>query len=128
MDITSVPRTARFVRGVINLRGKVYAVIDLRLKFGMPEAEPTDQTVIIVVQVQVDNGHDVTMGLMVDEVIEVLDIEGAQIEPRPSLGGGGDTELIMGIGKSGNRVIFLLDMAKVISADDVVHLTQVVGP
>ncbi len=83
MDITRVPRTQRFIRGVINLRGRVIPVVDLRLKFGMEETEATEQTVIIVVQYEVE-GTNVTMGIMVDEVKEVLDIVESDIEDPPS--------------------------------------------
>src|SRR3990172_10945371 len=84
MDITRVPRSAAFIRGVINLRGKVIPVADLRLKFGMEACQATDQTVIIVVQCTVGR-RDLTMGIMVDQVLEVLSIEPAQIEAPPSL-------------------------------------------
>ncbi len=128
MDITRVPRTPPFIRGVINLRGKVHAVIDLRLKFGMDAAEPTDQTVIIVVQ-QVVAGQNITMGVMVDEVVEVLDVAESQIEPAPTMGNtAGETAFLLGIGKSGSRVIFLLDIAKVISADDASQILRAAGP
>jgi purine-binding chemotaxis protein CheW len=85
MDITRVPRAADFIRGVINLRGKVIPVADLRLKFGMDACQATDQTVIIVVQCAV-GGRNLTMGILVDQVLEVLSIEPAQIEPPPALG------------------------------------------
>ena len=110
MDITSVPSTPDYVKGVINLRGKVIPVIDLRLKFSMPEAERTDQTCIIVVDV--DN---VEMGIIVDEVSEVLDIDGDQIEDSPEFGGSVDTEFILGMGKAGDSVKILLDIDKVLA-------------
>jgi purine-binding chemotaxis protein CheW len=116
MDITRVPRTQEFVRGVINLRGKVIPVIDLRLKFGMPSAEATDQTVIIVVQCNVGD-RLLTMGLLVDQVLEVLSIEGSAIEATPSLGDSSvDTSFILGVGKTGERVVFLLDIARVLGS------------
>ena len=88
MDITKVPRTPPFVRGVINLRGKVIPVVDLRLKFGMESRETTDKTCVIVVQVSLTGiaGGSVTMGTIVDEVYEVLDINAEQIEPAPEFG------------------------------------------
>ena len=107
-DITRVPRTEEFIRGVINLRGKVHPVLDLRLKLGMERAETTDQTVIIVVQYE-HAGETLLMGVLVDEVLEVLSIGAAQIEPPPNFVSGTDTEFILGIGKDNNRVIFLLD-------------------
>jgi len=117
MDITRVPRTQEFIRGVINLRGKVIPVVDLRLKFGMPAAEATDQTVIIVVQCQVGD-RLLTMGLLVDQVLEVLSIDGGNIEATPNLGDSSiDTSFILGVGKTGDRVVFLLDIGKVLAAD-----------
>ncbi len=124
MDITRVPRTAPFIRGVINLRGKVHPVVDLRLKFEMDEAEPTDQTVIIVVQFSSDDA-DITTGIMVDEVMEVLDIPPTQIELPPSFGGGSDTGFILGVGKVEDRVIFLLDIGRVLSAEQNMELGKV---
>jgi purine-binding chemotaxis protein CheW len=118
MDITRVPRTKEFIRGVINLRGKVIPVVDLRLKFGMERIEATDQTVIIVVQYHCD-GQDYTMGILVDEVLEVLSIGSDQIEPPPDFGSGSlDTDFILGIGKAEKRVIFLLDIGKVLTANE----------
>ena len=118
MEITRVPRTRDFVRGVINLRGKVIPVVDLRLKFAMPACEATDQTVIIVVQCTVD-GRPLTMGLLVDQVLEVLNIDGAHIEPPPALGAASlDSEFILGVGKHEKRIVFLLDIAKVLSTDE----------
>lgn len=118
MEITRVPRAPAFVRGVINLRGKVIPVVDLRLKFGMSASEPTDQTVIVVVQFASAEG-DLTMGILVDEVLEVLDIGGEQIEPPPRFGNSLiDTEFILGVGKAEKRIIFLLDIDKVLTAGE----------
>ncbi len=117
MDITRVPRSADFIRGVINLRGKVIPVADLRLKFGMEACQATDQTVIIVVQCQV-GGRALTMGILVDQVLEVLKIEAGQIEPAPSLGEAAvEAQFILGVGKAGDRVVFLLDIGKVLGGD-----------
>lgn len=110
MTITSVPRTPEFVKGVINLRGKVIPVVDLRLKFSMPSVENTDETCIIVVDV-----GDVEMGIMVDKVSEVLDISGDDIEDTPSFGVNVNTDFILGMGKAGGRVTILLDISKVLS-------------
>jgi purine-binding chemotaxis protein CheW len=118
MDITRVPRMPEFIRGVINLRGKVIPVVDLRLKFGMERVDATDQTVIIVVQYSFNN-QDLTMGILVDEVVEVLDIQANQIEPPPNFGAGSiDTDFILGVGKADKRVIFLLDIGKVLTAEE----------
>lgn len=114
MEITRVPRTSGHIRGVINLRGKVIPVVDLRLKFGMEASEVTDQTVIIVVQYAQGEG-EMVMGILVDEVVEVLDVPADQIEPPPTFGGdSGDFDFILGVGKSEKRVIFLLDIGKVL--------------
>lgn len=122
MDITRVPRTPEFVRGVINLRGKVIPVVDLRLKFGMDRTEATDQTVIIVVQYSHRN-TDLTMGILVDEVVEVLDIAADQIEPPPSFGTGiVQTDFILGVGKADKRMIFLIEIGKVLTVDDLQRL------
>ncbi len=124
MEVTRVPRVAPFVRGVINLRGKVIPVIDLKLKFEIERTETTDQTVIIVVQFT-QGEQDITMGIMVDEVLEVLDIKPQNIEPPPAFGGISiDTEFILGIGKHAERVIFLLNIAKVLSAAEVTRMVQ----
>lgn len=117
MDITRVPRTPDFVRGVINLRGKVIPVVDLRLKFSMEARETTEKTCVIVVQVAHASGS-VTMGTIVDEVSEVLDIVGEQIEPAPEFGSTVDTAFILGMGKVGKRVVMLLDVDKVLSSGE----------
>jgi len=117
MDITRVPRSAAFIRGVINLRGKVIPVADLRLKFGMDACQATEQTVIIVVQYAV-GGRNLTMGILVDQVLEVLQIEPAQIEPAPAFGdAAAEAQFILGVGKAGERVVFLLDIGKVLGGD-----------
>jgi purine-binding chemotaxis protein CheW len=118
MDITRLPRTPEFIRGVINLRGKVIPVVDLRVKFGMSAVEATEQTVIIVVQCQVD-GRALTMGLLVDLVLEVLTIEGAQIEPPPDLGSATiEGQFIRGVGKTAHGVAFLLDTARILTGHE----------
>jgi len=119
MEITRLPRSPPFIRGVINLRGKVIPVVDLRTKFGMEPAEATEQTVIIVVQCQV-GGRALTMGLFVDLVLEVLTIEGSQIEPPPDLGSASiEGQFIRGVGKTAHGVAFLLDTARILSGQDV---------
>jgi purine-binding chemotaxis protein CheW len=123
MEITRVPKTMEFIRGVINLRGKVIPVVDLRLKFGMEATELAEQTVIIVVQFA-SGDREMTMGILVDEVQEVLDIAAEGIEPPPDFGSGSiDTDFILGVGKSDKRVIFLLDIGRVLSSDEVRHIS-----
>jgi purine-binding chemotaxis protein CheW len=124
MEITRMPRSPAFIRGVINLRGKVIPVVDLRTKFGMEPVEATEQTVIIVVQCQVA-GRALTMGLLVDLVLEVLTIEGSQIEPPPDLGTATiEGQFIRGVGKTAHGVAFLLDTARILSGEDVSALTR----
>ena len=126
MDITRVPRTPEFVRGVINLRGKVIPVIDLRLKFGMESKETTEKTCVIVVQVARENAIVIT-GIIVDEVSEVLDITSEEIEPAPSFGTNVDTRFILGMAKARGSVKILLDINKVLSAGEMEALSQVGG-
>lgn len=124
MDITRVPRTPGFVRGVINLRGKIIPVVELRTKFGMESTEDTDQTCIIVVQILQGNSQ-VVMGIIVDQVSEVLDIDSDQIEDTPSFGVTSDTNYILGIGKVEEKVIMLLDIDKVLTTAEVDVVRQV---
>ncbi len=127
MEITRVPQTPAFVRGVINLRGKVIPVIDLKAKFGMPATVSTDQTVIIVVQLMSES-TPVILGVLVDEVLEVLDIASGQIEPPPIFGSSAfETDFILGVGKQDSRVIFLLDIEKVLAASEKAALARVSG-
>lgn len=118
MDITAVPRMPSHVKGVINLRGQVISVIDLRAKFTMPLAEKTDETCIIVVDIG-QNGRKINVGIVVDKVSEVLNITDDAIEPAPAFGSAVDTAFILGMGKINNTVKILLDIDKVLSAADV---------
>ncbi len=124
MPITRVPRTPEFVRGVINLRGKVIPVVDLRVKFGMDRVEDTDRTCIVVVQVSGKNGHTV-MGTVVDEVSEVIDIAEEQIEATPDFGADIDTDFVLGIGKIADKVVMVLDIDKVLSAREISVIKRV---
>ena len=111
LPITPVPQTPHFVKGVINLRGKVIPVLDTRLKFGMEEKEHTSETCIIVVF----DANGVWMGLIVDTVKEVIDIAEEQIEDPPSFGSTIDASSIRGLGKIGEQVKILLDIDKVLA-------------
>ena len=113
-DITSVPQTPSEVKGVINLRGQVIPIIDLRSRFGMAEKEVTEQTCIIVVEVDLD-GSSVQVGIIVDNVSEVLDIQEEQIEPSPEFGNQVNTDYILGMGKVGENVKILLDIDQVLA-------------
>jgi len=123
MAVTQVPRTPKFVRGVINLRGKVIPVVDLRIKFGLDSQQDTEKTCIIVVQVS-QGELEVTMGILVDEVSEVLDVASEQIEPPPSFGTAVDTAFIMGMGKIGQRVVMLLDVDKVLGEGEMTMIRE----
>ncbi len=117
MKVTRVPGTPESIRGVINLRGKVIALLDLRRKFKL-EAHPDDErTCIIVTQVRRER-QTLTMGIVVDEVREVITITAEQIEPTPEFGGLLDGDFILGIGKAGQRVIFLIDIERVLTVTE----------
>jgi len=118
MDVTSVPTTPAFIRGVINLRGKVIPVVDLRLKFGIEAREDTQRTCIIVVQIA-HPGQEMIMGIIVDEVSDVLDIDRNQIEPPPSFGANIRTDFILGMGKVDQKVLTMLDIDRVLSEQDI---------
>jgi purine-binding chemotaxis protein CheW len=113
MPITRVPRTPPYIRGVINLRGKVIPIMDLREKFGMPAAVEPEQ-VMIVVQVA-----GVQIGVVADKVSEVASIAEADIDPTPDFGAGFHTEFLLGLGKSNGRLRLLLDIERVLSTDEV---------
>jgi purine-binding chemotaxis protein CheW len=115
--ITKVPRTPDFMRGVINLRGSVVPVVDLRLKFGMTKTEKTVNTCIIITEVLVE-GETVIIGVLADSVQEVLDIEAGNIEPAPKIGTGIRTDFIRGMGKHNERFIIILDIDRVFSTEE----------
>ncbi len=117
MAITRVPRALDSVRGVINLRGKVIPVFDLRARFGMDTIADTERTCIIVVEVHASAGA-ITVGVLVDGVCEVLDIAAKQIEPPPVFGGAVRTAFLLGMGKVGDKVVMLLDMDQVLSGEE----------
>jgi len=112
MSITTVPQVPAYVKGVINLRGKVIPVIDLRLKFGMPSIEVTAETCIIIVNLQ-----EVLIGIMIDKVKEVLDIKQDKIEPAPNFGANVLTDYILGIGKVNDTVKILLNIERILGED-----------
>ena len=118
MDVTSIPTTPAFIRGVINLRGKVIPVVDLRLKFGIEAKEDTQRTCIIVVHLT-HPGQEMVMGIIVDEVSDVLDIDRNQIEPPPSFGANIRTDFILGMGKVDQKVMTMLDIDRVLTEQEV---------
>ncbi len=118
MGITKVPQTPDFVQGVVNLRGKVIPVVDLRLKFNLSKAEYDEETCIIVVDV------GAMMGIIVDTVQEVHDIPAANIEPPPTLGVSVDTSFILGMGKVKEDVKILLDIDRVLTSEELVQIQE----
>ena len=124
MPITTVPRTPGFVKGVINLRGKVIPVVDLRLKFGMEEMAYTERTCIIVVEIAGASGP-VLIGIVVDAVSEVLNVKGTDIEDTPTFGAKLDTDYILGMAKMNGGVKILLEINKVLGAEEVSVLSNV---
>lgn len=123
MKITTIPQTPEFVKGVINLRGKVIPVLDLRLRFGMEAIEYTDRTCIIVVEIE-GQAATVMIGIVVDAVSEVLLIKGEDIEDTPTFGTKLNTEHILGMAKVEGQVKILLDIGCVLCADEVVLLDK----
>ncbi len=123
-DITAVPQTPSHVKGVINLRGKVVPVVDLRLKFRLPEMEYTQRTCIIVVQV-LFQGTALMMGIVVDGVSEVLNLASSDIEDTPEFGSGVVTPYILGMAKSKGKVKILLDIDQVLSSQELQSLESV---
>jgi purine-binding chemotaxis protein CheW len=121
-EITAVPQMPEYVKGVINLRGKVIPVVDLRLKFGMSAQEYTQRTCIIVVQIDHDDTKLLT-GVVVDEVSEVLTLQGADIEDTPDFGRGVATPYLLGMAKVKGKVKILLDINKVMSDQEMQSLT-----
>ena len=123
MSITSVPRTPRFVKGVVNLRGKVIPVIDLRLRFGMEAIGHTNRTCIIVVEINTACGRLPT-GIVVDSVSEVLNIKGSDIEDAPTFGMRLHTDFILGMAKIGGGVKILLNIDQVLTNEECILLSK----
>ena len=117
MEITEVPQTPHYVKGVINLRGQVIPVIDLRANFGMESTDVTEETCIIVVEIT-QGDRKFSTGIVVDRVQEVLDIAGKDIEEAPQFGSAVNTDFILGMGKIGDSVKILLDIDRVLASDD----------
>lgn len=126
MEITTVPQTPDYMKGVINLRGKVIPIIDLRLKFSMPETEYTQETCIIVVEVGAYSNAPQQVGIIVDNVSEVMDIKGEDIEDAPHFGQDIDTNFIMGLGKTKKKLVILLDIEKVLTVEELKMVEQIV--
>jgi purine-binding chemotaxis protein CheW len=123
-DITAVPQTPAHIKGVINLRGKVVPVVDLRLKFGLEAAEYTQRTCIIVTQIQSESGS-ILMGIVVDGVSEVLNLSATEIEDTPDFGESVGAGYLLGMAKVKNRVKILLDIDQVLSTQELHNLNAV---
>ncbi|MBT4267104.1 MAG: chemotaxis protein CheW [Deltaproteobacteria bacterium] len=113
--VTKVPQTPEMMKGVINLRGSVVPVIDLRIKFGMGEAQKTVNTVIIIIEIDLDD-ESTMLGVLVDSVKEVIDLDTDHIEPPPSIGTQLNTDFIKGMGKQDDNFIIILDIEKIFSS------------
>ena len=123
--VTKVPQTPEMMRGVINLRGSVVPVIDMRIKFGMRMTEKTVNTVIIIIEIDLD-GESTMIGALVDSVKEVMDLDTEHIEPPPSIGTQLNTEFIRGMGKQNDQFIIILDIEKIFSSAEL-ELVQQAG-
>ncbi len=124
MHITPVPRTPDFVKGVINLRGKIIPVMDLRLKFNMEEKPYNERTCIIVVEINLKNTQRL-LGVVVDMVSEVVSITSEEIEPPPQYGTKLDHNFILGMGKIKDRVVIIIDIDEIFMQDDVLKMFEI---
>jgi purine-binding chemotaxis protein CheW len=115
--VTKVPKTQEFMRGVINLRGNVVPVVDLRLKFDMSETQKTVDTSIIVIEIMMQD-EMVTLGVLADSVQEVIDLKEEVIEPAPKIGNKINADFIEGIGKQNEHFIIILDIDKIFSFEE----------
>lgn len=122
-QVTPVPRTPDYLQGVINLRGSVVPVVDMRLQFGLNPSEITVDTCIIIVEVQIDD-ESLVLGALVDSVQEVIDLRAEQMEPAPTLGTRVNTNFIQAMGKVDDRFVIVLDMDLVFSVDLLMEVTQ----
>ncbi len=125
-NITKVPRTPEFIRGVINLRGRAVPVVDLRMKFGMGETQRTINTCIIIVEVELD-GENCILGALADSVREVYEMEPSGIEPPPRMGTRIKTEFIKGMGKAGDEFIVIFDINRVFSSEELAAAMETGG-
>ncbi len=116
--ITRVPKTPQFMRGVINVRGGIVPIVDLRLKFDLPAHERTVDTCIIVLEIVLDN-ETITVGTIADNVHEVIQLQLEDIKPPPKIGTRLDTDFIEGIGKSNERFLVILNIDRILTADEI---------
>jgi len=124
MPVTVLPQTPTYVKGVINLRGKVIPIIDLRLKFGLKHAEPTERTCIIVIETEDQEQTQTLVGLIIDAVSEVISLKGDEVEPAPNMQTQFQEQLILGLAKCESGVKILLDIDKVINHSELAELEK----
>jgi purine-binding chemotaxis protein CheW len=124
MDITSIPRTPAFIKGVINLRGKIIPVMDLRLKFELDEKDYNQRTCIVVVEIG-SSGSKKQMGIVVDTVSEVVNIQKGDVEPPPQYGQHADTAFLTGMGKVKGKVILLLEIEQILSGEEKALINEI---
>jgi purine-binding chemotaxis protein CheW len=130
-SVTRVPRTPAFIRGVINLRGSVVPVIDLARKFGHPPSPSTSSTCIVIVELTVgEEGREkqIVLGLLVDSVSQVIDLAPDDIQPPPSFGTPVDIAYLVGMGRSGKKFVLLLDIDKVLAANEILTAVEAAAP
>ncbi|MCL2063365.1 MAG: chemotaxis protein CheW [Candidatus Cloacimonetes bacterium] len=120
-DITKIPQTPAFVKGVINLRGRIIPVVDLRLKFLLEEQVYDDRTSVIIIKMKLD-GREIFIGVIVDKVNEVIDINKNEIESSPSFGVDLDTQFILAMAKVKNKVVSLLDIGKILTNKELMQI------
>lgn len=121
MEFTVIPKTPSYIKGVINLRGKIIPIMNLRAKFGMQEIEETEKTCIIVVEFDI-NGVTRPMGVIVDQVSDVVNIDETEMEKALDYGATVDGDFLRGLGKIKDRVVMILNIEKILSTDDVISL------
>ncbi len=127
MKPTRLPKTADFLKGIINVRGTGIPVIDLRVKFGLPEIAATRDTAILVMEILQNDGGSATVGALTDQVHEVIELNAAHLEPAPRFGAKINTGFIQCVGKQGDKFIIVLDIDRVFSGEEVDLLTEPYG-
>lgn len=123
---TQVPMVPEYIKGVINLRGNVVPVIDLKAKFNMPGSEATKRSCVVIVEVTMD-GEEITMGILIDAVSEVLEISPRDISPAPSFGAKINVDFIQGMARVDREFIILLDIERILSTEEIAVMNQVIG-
>jgi purine-binding chemotaxis protein CheW len=126
-SVTRVPTTPRSIRGVINLRGRVVPVVDLSVKLGLPESPITRRTCVVVVEANLD-GEPTVMGVLADSVSQVIDLPASEIQPPPPFGTRVRVDCLVGMGRAGKKFVLLLDIDKLLSAEELAVAAEVDGP